>query len=598
VKHLQQLLDIWKRVLALLGEACPRLSLAVAVVTLLEAVTGIGVLYVVKLLVDAISRNIGSLQSDGLEPVLPYLVLTGAALVAMVLIQNVGSMLRLRQSQAVSEYVDQLIHDRAILVDLQFYESPLYYDSLAQARNGGPQRPAQIVGNVILTFKAVIVLSAVLVLLAAMNPLLIPLLLVPVLIALFVRLYYTRKLFDWRMARAQLERRASYLDWMMTSANQAKELRLNRIGQLFRDQHRALKVKINRGQMTIEQSRLLTEFAVAVLGAAVFIVACAWLLQQTLTQQRPIGDVVLFVLLLRRAEGGGSELVGNVSKIVDDHLYLRRLFEFLSIKPKIAAPPSPKSLPAELNEGVKLSGVSFKYDGAPDYALQDVSLQIRPGQIVALVGENGSGKTTLIKLLTRLYDPAGGSITLDGVDIRGFDPEKYRELFSVIFQDFATYAETAADNIRFGDVHLPHDPATIREAAERAGAAGFIERLPKSYDTPLTKIFDNGQDLSIGQWQRLALARSFYPRSKFIILDEPTSAVDPKAEFELFDGFRDRIDNRGALIISHRLSTVRQADYTYVLHEGRIVEHGAHADLMAAKGVYAELFDKQAQYYR
>lgn len=598
MQRLNQIIHIWTRIFALLGNACPGLSAAVALVTIVEAVASIGVLYMVKLLVDTISHDLSANAAAGSSGVVPILALTGGAIVVTVLVQNIGGILRMRQGLAVSEYVDQAIHDQAISVDQQFYESPRYHDELQRARQGGSQRPAQIVANVILTLKAVLILVMVLVLIAGIDAFLVPILLLPVLIALLVRLHYTRRLFDWRMERAQLERRAGYLDWMLTSATHAKELRLNRIGGFFRDQYRALRAQLRRGQIRIEQARSWTEFAVAVLGAGVFIIASAWLMQQSLAQQRPMGDVVLFVLLLRRAEGGGNELVGNISKIVDDHLYLQRLFDFLATRPSITGPNAPKPIPLEAHEGVRLSNVSFTYDGAQDPALVDVSLQMRSGQIVALVGENGSGKTTLIKLLTRLYDPTAGAITLDGTDIRDFDLDQYRAQFSVIFQDYAMYAETAGDNIRFGDVGLPASPAATREAAQRAGAADLIERLPQAYDTPLTKLFDNGHDLSVGQWQRLALARAFYPHSKFIILDEPTSAVDPKAEFELFEHFRERLGGRGALVISHRLSTIRWADYTYVLQGGRIIEHGAHADLIAARGTYFDLFDKQAQHYR
>lgn len=574
--------------------------MAVAAVTVIEALAGIGALYLVKVLVDTISRDLGAGAAPGPDAghVLTVLILTGGALALTVLVQNIGSILRMRQGLAVSEHVDRMIHDRAIAADLKFYESPLYYDALEQARQGGAERPAQIVANVILTLKAAIVLAGVVALIAGIDLVLIPILLLPVAIALLVRLYYTRKLFDWRMTRIQLERRASYLDWMLTSALHAKELRLNRIGGYFRDQYRALRTQLREGRVRIEQSRLWTEFAVALLGTGVFIVASAWLLQEALAERRAIGDVVLFVLLLRRAESGGTELVGNVSKAVDDHLYLTRLFQFMSIRPSIAAPEAPAPIPAEMREGVRLSGVSFRYDGARDFALRDVSLDLRPGQIVALVGENGSGKTTLIKLLTRLYDPTEGAVTLDGVDIRHLDPDRYRELFSAIFQDYAHYAATAGENIRFGDVALPGEPEAIAAAAARGGAAAFIERLPRSYDTPLTKLFDDGQDLSIGQWQRLALARSLYPHSRFVILDEPTSAVDPQAEFEMFEHFRERIGQRGALLISHRLSTVRLADYIYVLQDGQIAEQGAHEALIAAGGKYAELFEKQARYYR
>jgi len=217
---------------------------------------------------------------------------------------------------------------------------------------------------------------------------------------------------------------------------------------------------------------------------------------------------------------------------------------------------------------------------------------------VALVGENGSGKTTLIKLITRLYDPIEGRISLDGIDVREFDPVEYRKLFSVIFQDFAKYAATANDNIWYGDASHPRNPERTHQAGLLAGADAFLQELPKGYETPLSRIFDGGQELSIGQWQRVALARAFLPSTKFIIMDEPTSAVDPAAEMELFDTLRDRIGDRGALIISHRLSTVRNVDYTYVLDRGRIVEHGHHDDLVRAGGRYAHLFGRQAAYFR
>ncbi|MBX9745653.1 MAG: ABC transporter ATP-binding protein/permease [Hyphomonadaceae bacterium] len=590
-----EILSVWRRVLALLSASCPRLSAAVALLTLLEAGASVGVLYLIKLLVDAISLQLSAPGATG-DIITPLLV-TGAGLIGAVLLQNITSFLRMRQGLAVSDYVDQQIHDRSIAVDLEFYESPRYFDALERARQGGAQRPAQIVSSAILAFKAMIILGAIVVLIAGIDPWLFPILLLPVALALAIRLFFTRKLFDWRMARAQLERRTGYLDWLLTSAHHAKELRLNQLGGHFRDQYRALRADLRQGQIAIEQSRLLAEFVVSVLGTIVFILASAWLLHGALNEGRAIGDVVLFVLLLRRAEAGGTELVGNVSKLVDDHLYLQRLFEFLSIKPIITRPCSPLAIPTEVREGVRLENVSFRYTQDQPEVLNNVSLQIKPGQVVALVGENGSGKTTLIKILTRLYDPSNGAVTLDGQDIRAFDPEAYRRLFSVILQDYATYAATVADNIRFADIRL-NSAGAIEAAAKRAGAADFIERLPKSYQTSLTRLFDDGHDLSIGQYQRLALARAFYPQSKFIVLDEPTSAVDPKAEFELFENFRERLAGRGALIISHRLSTVRQADYTYVLGGGRIVEHGSHASLIEAQGAYAELFEKQGRLYR
>jgi ATP-binding cassette subfamily B protein len=413
---------------------------------------------------------------------------------------------------------------------------------------------------------------------------------------LFSRLYFTRKLFDWRMKTAQLERRAGYLDWMLTSNTHAKELRLNRLGDHFSAIYAGLRGQIRDEHLALEQRRLFADLVVAAAGTGIFIVAAGYLTTLAFTGALSIGQVVLFVLLLRRAEASGNEAVSSLSRLVDDHLYLGRLFDFLETKPDIIAKHRDEA--PRLGSGIQLEGVGFRYEGASRPAVERLDLTLKPGQIVALVGQNGSGKTTLIKLLTRLYDPSEGRITLDGRDIRDFDPVRYRSLFSVIFQDFAMYPDTVAENIRYGDVSLPEASDAVQRAACLAGADGFIRELPLGYNTQLSKLFENGHDLSLGQWQRVALARAFFPRAPFIIMDEPTSAVDPAAEFELFENFRERLDGRGALIISHRLSTVRQADYTYVLADGRIQEHGTHDELIARKGAYAHLFSQQAKHYQ
>lgn len=593
-----QVAFLWRSVFALLARAAPLLSVVVIFITIVDALAAILVLYTLKELVDVISVQMTDGTAQDFSRVLFALSITGAAILFSVLLQGISKVFRMRQGLLVSDHVEREIHDRAIAVDMRYYESPAYYDSLERARHGGSNRPAQIIGNTLNTFRAAFMLTAIFILLASIEWVILPLLVVPVALALFIRLHFTRKLFDWRMSRAQTERRAAYLDWLLTNEQHAKDLRINRIGGFFRDQFRDIRRDLRNSEIRIEQSRLTIEFAVSVIGAGVFIGASAYLLSQSLGGERLIGDVVLFVLLLRRAEGSGSEFVGNVSRIVDDHLYLKRLFDFLAVVPSISSPPSPRTIPPEIHKGIALSNVSFRYDGAHQDALSRVSLELPPGKVVALVGENGSGKTSLIKVLTRLYDPTAGLVTLDGTDIREFDPEQYRRLISATFQDFMHYAATVEENVRFGDVSLPDSSNRLSLSAKQAGAIKFIENLPNTFSTKLTKIFDGGHDLSIGQWQRLALARSFYPKSKFVVLDEPTSAMDPKAEYELFENFKSRLDGRGALVISHRLSTIRQADYTYVLERGAIVEHGTHEDLVEKRGTYAELFEKQARNYQ
>ena len=594
---LKEVLAVWPKVLRLLRYSSLKLSIVVFILTALEAVVSIGVLYVIKLLIDAISTQFATETADT-GPVFFYLTLTGAGLLGAVTIQTLANLARTAQGLRVADYVDREIHSRAISVDLGFYESPAYFDSLQRAREAGTQRPAQVVSTVLMLLKSAVFLVGILIMLAGIEWRLLPAILLAMLAVLFIRLKFTRTLFQWQKDRIQLERRAGYLDWLMTSDFHAKELRLGNLGTYLKDLYSELRHRIRSEHYAIEKRKAIAELIVSGLGTIIFAGAIAFLVMRTLAGNLTVGDLVLFVLLFRRAESSGQEFVRHVSKLYDDQLFLGQLFSFLSVEPEIKAPATPTPIPDPLASGLKFEDVTFQYAANKEPALEDISLTVKPGQVVALVGENGSGKTSLIKLMARLYDPGAGRITLDGQDIRDFDPVAYRKLFSVIFQDYSRYATTAAENIRFGDITKAENTPAIMDAAKRADADGFIEALEQGYETPLTRMFDDGRELSLGQWQRIALARAFFPASKFIIMDEPTSAMDPRAEFELFENFRAKIGDRAALVISHRLSTVRMADYTYVLDKGRIIEHGTHDDLVSRQGHYADLFERQGRHYR
>jgi ATP-binding cassette subfamily B protein len=297
------------------------------------------------------------------------------------------------------------------------------------------------------------------------------------------------------------------------------------------------------------------------------------------------------------AMGALRPTLAGLAELYENNLFLSSLYEFLDVAPTVPDPITPKPVPSPWHSGLKVECLSFRYPGTDALVLDSVSLDIRPGEVVALVGRNGSGKTSLTKLLCRLYDPDSGHIVIDGTDLREFASADLRRQISVIYQDFGRYHMTARENIRLGSPELSPDDPIIVAAARWAGIHDELMQLPQGYDTMMSRMLADGEELSIGQWQKLALARAYVRRSQLIILDEPTSSLDAAAEFAFFERFREIAQGRSALIISHRFSTVRMADRVFVLDAGRVVEQGTHGGLIAAKGLYADLYGKQASYY-
>ncbi len=597
----QNQVQVLKRIPPILWQSAPGWSVAATGLLILEITLGLLSLYLIKTLIDAIT---GALGQDGasLTPILWQVAYLGLATLGYLAARSLSALAREAQSLAVADYVDRLVHQAAVQADLSFYESPQYFDTLQRARQSGTQRPATVAANALLLVKNAIMLVAVIGLIVSIDWRLLPILAVAILPALWVRIYFTRTLYEWRKRRTALERRAGYLDWLMTSDLHAKELRLNQLGEYLKRQYADLKATIRGEQLAITRRRTGVEVAVALAASGVFFLALGYLTYQTAQGRSSVGDLVLFLLIFQRAQSMGQELVGQISKLYEDHLYLGLLFEFLDLKPQLTVqgasteptPNDPQPQPPE----IVFQGVHFTYPGCEKAVLHDINLTIKPGQVVALVGANGSGKTSLIKLLTRLYDPSQGQILADGQDIRCFDPEAYRRLYSVVFQDFACYADSVANNIRFGDIALPEDSHELLRAAERAGAREFIEQLPQGFETMLSRMFDGGVDLSRGQWQKIALARAFVERAQIAVLDEPTSALDPHAEADLFEDFKAQLGGRSALLIAHRLSTIRLADWIYVLDEGTVKEQGIHRELMANGGQYSRAFERQGMFYQ
>ncbi|MGH2386811.1 MAG: ABC transporter ATP-binding protein, partial [Chloroflexota bacterium] len=394
-----------------------------------------------------------------------------------------------------------------------------------------------------------------------------------------------------------IRRRMAYLLTLLTTDTYAKEVKILTLGNFFIDRFRVLAQKYYDDQKGLVSRRYLAAYVWSMLTTIASSGTYLYVAAQAVAGKLTLGDLTLYTQVATSVQSSFQSLLTGLSSMYENNLYLTSLFDLLKEKPKVVAPTDPIPMPNPLRGEIEFEHVSFSYAGTDRYILRDVSFTIHPGETVALVGKNGAGKTTLIKLLTRLYDPTSGRILLDGNDIRDYDPTELRQQIAIMLQDYATYQFTARENIGLGRHEELENEEAIFEAARRSGARDVVERLPQQYETMLGKWFDEGVNLSGGEWQKVALARAFMRDAPILILDEPTAALDAQAEFDLFARLRALTKGHTALYISHRFSTVRMADRIMMLAEGELIEQGTHQELMALGGQYAHLFTLQAAAY-
>lgn len=588
-----------KRALSLVWKSAPGWTLVSAFLVVLQGTLPLASLYLMKLIVDSVTAGMNSLNQEAAFGHILFLISLAAGVAFLTaLSRSVSSVVSEAQAALVSDHILDLLHTKSIEADLEYYENPKYYDTLHRAQNDAPFRPTHIVNGLVQIGQSSLSLVAVFGLIASLSWVVAIALTITAIPTAFVRFIYSDKIYRWQLACTAKERKAWYFHWLLTGDSHAKEIRLFELGPLFIKRYHKLRKELRTERLSIIYRRSAADLmaqtvaVVAIFGGFVFIVQRAF--QGSLT----LGDLVMYFGALQQGQSYLSSLLGSFAGLYEDNLFLTTLYEFLDLKPAVKESPNPVPVPEEMKKGISFEHVGFCYPDQEARVLEDINLHINPGQIIALVGENGSGKTTLIKLLCRLYDPTDGRITLDGIDLRNLRKSDLRKEISVVFQDYTHYNLTARENIWFGSVDAPIDTENILRAAECSGADRVITRLDNGYDTILGKWFEDGTELSIGEWQKIALARSFLRDSQLIVLDEPTSSLDPKAEDEVFKKFRQLAAGRTAIIISHRLSTVRTADCIYFLKGGRIVESGNHDALMALDGEYAQLFKIQSQHYQ
>lgn len=579
-----------RKILALVKESSGRGFYLNIFLIVVESITFFGSFYFLKILIDVVSSaKYGSAESR--NQILLYITLAGVAGLAYYMIRSFSAYVTEKQSAKVAEHVNQQIHEKAVSLDLSFYESPSYYDTLKRAMDSGADRPALVITTLIEIIKNVASLIAVGSVLIVINWMLLPLLALFILPTLYIRLYYSKKLNNWRIAATPIERRSSYYSTLITTDTAAKEIRVYNLGNFLLRQFIAIRKKLVAEKLAISYKRTRLEVITTAISNIGVFVSIGFIALKTVSGETTPGDITIFLVAFPQSFTILQNIAGGISIVFQNSIYVNSIFELLEVSdPRSSHPVAAKVINPTPGD-IVFKNVSFTYPHADEPTLHNINLKIPFGKVVAIAGLNGAGKSTLIKLLCRLYKPTEGVITINDQDINDYSQDDYRKMIAVVFQDFNKYAFTAADNIYFGDMHSDLDEHRMKEAAADSGAAAFIDNFPMKYDTVMGRLFEDGHEVSVGQWQKLALARCFYSNAGVLVLDEATSAQDAVSESNLFDTLREKLGNRTAVVISHRHSTLKKADYIYFLLNGSVVEEGTDGELSSRNGFYAQLFN-------
>ena len=587
--------------------ASPGLLLITLTLRVIRAVLPVAALWFGKLIIDEVVRlsalsdgpaTLSGWASSGEITLLAIYVGAEFALAVLSdLLSRIGGLVDSLLSERLTMSSSIRLMEHAATLDLEDFEDAEFQDKLERARRQSSGRMpllSQLMGQIqdvltVVTFAGGLVVF---------NPWLIVLLLVALIPAFLGEAHFNAQTYTLDFRRTPERRELDYVRQTAASVETAKEVKIFGLNAFLIDRFRVLSQSFYAANRQIAQQRALWGAVFTSVGTVGYYLAYVWIIGSTLTGTLTIGDLTFLAGSFRRLRTLLEGLLASFSSTAAQALYLDDLFGFFEVTPEIQSPASPLPLPEPIRQGFVFEDVGFRYPGADRWAVRHLSFSLQAGETLALVGENGAGKTTLVKLLTRLYDPDEGRITLDGRDLRDYDLDALRGAMGVIFQDFVRYNLTAGDNIAVGRISARDDHARIERAASSSLADAVIDGLPQKYDQMIGKRFRNGVELSGGEWQKVAIARAYMRDAQVLVLDEPTAALDARSEFEVFQRFKELSAGKTAVLISHRFSSVRMADRILVLSGGRVEASGTHAELLAQKGRYAELFELQAAGYR
>lgn len=527
------------------------------------------------------------------------LVAQFAYMILQNIISQVNNLVTNLAGEQIANHVKMKIMDKAKSIDMVSYDMPEFYSKMENANREASMRPMMVMNQTFQIISSVINVASYVAVLAAVNaiaPVLIIIVAVPQTI---INFYLGRKNVNYMFLSSKTRRQMDYYSQTVVNKDMAKEIRMLGLGDTFVKKYAVAFKEYYTGLKKLRYKAAILNLSMVVVTNAVYCALYISLARGVFDGLYEVGSFALYTGAITSIGAGVNTLINTLANIYESTLFINNLKAFLEEKPHIV-PLIGEGIPVEhhISHRIEFENVYFRYPGTSHDVIKNMSFTIEPGEAIVIVGLNGAGKTTLIKLLMRLYDPSEGRILLDGRDIREYDPEDLYSIFGVVFQDFGKYAVTVSENIEFGDIDKTSDEVAVEDAAEQSGADVFIEKLPKGYHTPLMRYFEaDGIELSIGQWQKLSIARAFYSDSDILILDEPTASLDPMAEQEIFNRFNSLRKGKTSIFISHRLSSATTADKILVIEDGQLIEQGSHQQLMRDGGRYSELFKTQAAHY-
>ena len=575
--------------LVLLRNGGERSLTALAALVIVSGLGPVAWVYVTQRIVD---RLVPAVAADGswatLQPLVLWAVAAAALLVVSEAVAAALGWVRSNHEERLKDRIVARIHAQSARLDLAFYESPAFFDRLHRAREEASYRPSELSHAFVDVLQSGITLAGLAAVLLSFSPWLPVVVGVGAAPVLYVVVTHAAAYRRWRWDAAQIERRAWYYDHALTSAGFAAELRVFGWAPRFQRDFQSLRATLREQYLALARRRGVADVTAAFVTFSVLGGGFVWVVALAMRGLVSLGQLAGFAQATLTGLASMRSLLAGLGRLYANSLFVDDLSAFLAIEPQVVSPRAPAVAPSRVASGLRFRDVTFRYPGATAAALQHFNLHVPAGQRAAIVGPNGAGKTTLIKLMCRLYDPEAGAIEIDGTDIRRFDLDELRALVSPLFQEPVRYFQSAADNIRIGSPTVELTPEAVRGAASAAGAARLIEGLPAGYDTCLGTWFDDGVELSTGEWQRVALARALARPAAIVALDEPTSALDPWTEADWYARFTTATAGRTAVIITHRFTTAMQADVIHVMQHGRVVETGTHASLMSMAGAYAQ----------